>query len=242
MDTLFERLGAGDFLTFIALCIAVFAFLCTYLSFPKNFLKNLALLNCNESKKEDNKKKIKQPSKKSGNSKNSPTATKRKIIKYFFLVDLFTGWILVFLILAIISSLGFLIVKLQLAWFEYPHKGLKWFFFLLTIGYIIIMTIIFTYTNRLRKDYWNRRNRLGWLTFGYVLMLCGGVPLLYFSWPCSLLSQLGWFFISLLSTITILFICLVFVLARYNPLTALAMLWNILDSDLGNTNKKKHSK
>ncbi len=218
MDMLFKKLHAGDFLTFIALCIAAFAFLCQYLSFPKNFLKYLTYFNQNEAKElSDNKK---------------------KIIYFFFVIDLFIGWILVFLIFAMIGSLGFLIASLQLSWWEYPHKNLRWFLFVGSIVYTIFMVYIFIFVYRFRREYWEKKSRLGWTIFCFLLLLLENIPLFIFSWPFSQFSLSG-FFVTLLGNLTVLFICIVFALCRYNPLTELAKIWKILGLELGKIDKKE---
>lgn len=234
MDMFFKKLDAGDFLTFIALCIAAFAFMCQYLGYLKNFLKNLASYDQKEDRKQnfkDNEKGIEQ------------------IINYFFVIDLFTAWTLVFLIFSIIWSLGFLTVSLQLEEFvytykgytykRYAYKGLRCFLFVTTIIYIILLIFIFMKVNRLRKKDWKNKSRLGWLICSVVLLLAGSSPLIYFSWPSYQSSQLGGFFISMLGNLVSLFACLVFALWKYNPLTNLAILWKILNRNSRDVNNEE---
>ncbi len=204
MDILFEKLDPGDFLTFISLCIAAFSFLCQYLSFPKNFLKNLAILN---------QEKL--------NNLNDGENSKKIIIKYFFVIDLFTAWILVFLIFAMICSLGFLTVSLS----KGSYKGLRIFLFVLTITYISLMIYVFIKTYQLRKKDWEKKSQLAWIISSFVLLFSGGIFLIIFSY----LLKLSEFFLTLLVNLIVLFICLIFALGKYNPLTELAKLWKILD-------------
>ena len=228
MDTLFEKLEAGDFLTFIALCIATFAFLCTYASFPKNFLEHLAFLRSNP--KRDNREGMEQPLKETKYLVNPKIDNNIKILKYFFLVDLFTAWILVFLIFSISISCEFLISKLQLALCESPYKGLRICLFFTSIIYGLIMGYIFIFYEQLRRKDWPRKSRLRWIIVCFVLMTIGCGFLIYFSLPCwrSEFPQLGWIIISILGILTFLFICLVIILAWYTPLTELAIMWDLL--------------
>jgi len=206
-------LAPGSLLTFIGLCIAAFAFLASYLRFAKNFLEKLYNL--------DNK----------GIKKESGT-----IVKFFFALDLIVAWILVFLIFSMFLSIGFLVVKLQLAWCEYPYTGLRWSLFILIILYMITMCLIFIKAARLRKDHWEPKSRRLWLGFCWVLMITHGLFSLCFVHPFrkfpfwSGLSELGWFFISILFMIVLLFVLFIFVL-NYDPLTELARYWEILEDN-----------
>jgi len=214
MDPL-ENLSAGDFLTFIGLCIATFGFLALYLSVPKNFLENLAKL-CYK----------------------WPETKNNKLLKFFFSLDLITAWILIFMIFSILSSILLLASKLHLALFKFPYTKYGWVF--LTGGYTSVMFFIFIriIIGKLRKE-WEKKSRIRWSLFCLILMLLHSICSILCLPPFSDPPKLNYFFVWLLVMIPILFILFVIVLT-YNPLTELARYWNLLeDKEKVDKNKKE---
>lgn len=213
MDIFFEKVKAGDFLKFIALCIATFAFLHTYLSFPKNFLEKIWLLKnkpLNGSKESEKLKRV-----------------EAKLVDYYILLDLITAWLLVFLVFSIICSCGFLMVEFQLVWYESPHTGLRCYLFSVSLIYTILMCGILGWVCRLRRNQWkeNGNTWLRWVTCCRVITYVTGVFLMLSSAICGF----GWFFVIMLFKLVILFILFIYILGKYNPLAELASVWGLLN-------------
>jgi len=209
MDDICQDLSVTDLLTFIGLCIAAFAFLSSYLAFPKNLITKLKenLYNGDEENKEKKEK-------------------KEKVIFYFYSVDLFAAWTLILLILSIIASIGFLLSKLKLAWYQKPYVGLRIFLASITIFYACIIIHILQELPDIREQKWlnNRRFPVRLISNTFLL---SSFSMLYIS--CYLDNFAGWFLVSLLFSIASLFTFLVWSLAVYNPLTELGKYLDIID-------------
>lgn len=204
MDLL-NQLTAGDLITFIGLCLAAFAFLSGYLSFPKNFLvnlkssKNSGIIECDEQK-----------------------ASINRILVFFFVVDFITAWILVFLMFSIFIIIGFLIVRFQLVWCNDPfYLCLKWYIWLISIVYLILMNIVIYITNKMREKYWDNNSRKKWISFFRIFVIIHSLTFIYIS-SSYLNTRLDWIFIWLLFFLASLFCILIYALACFNPLTELA--------------------
>jgi hypothetical protein len=200
--SLSNQLTPGDLITFIGLLFAAFAFLSSYLSFPKNFLvhlKDSEIVKCNDQ----------------GESYN-------KILKYFFVMDFVTAWILVFLIFSVLIIIGFLIVKFQLAGHVDPfYSCLKWYISVISIIYLATMILVIHRTNTIRKNYWNASSRKKWIGSFGVLVFIHSIIFICLSSPCFNI-RLEWIIIFLLFFLAFLFCILIFLLAHFNPLTELA--------------------
>jgi len=204
---LLSELNAGNLITFIGLCLASFAFLSSYASFPKNLLVKIKEIN--------------------GPNKEESI---NKILIYFYVMDFITAWVLVFLVFSIFIITGFLIVKLKLAWYNDPlYTCLRWYVSMFSAIYLVVMSVVIYSTNNMRKKYWDDRSRKKWISFFIVLVVIQSALFIYLSSPCFNV-KIDWLIVFLIYMLAILFCLLIFLLARYNPLTELAKCKDIISN------------
>lgn len=204
------------FLIFIGFCLAAFAFLFSYLNFPKSFLEDLKKMEGQETTKDRRR-------------------VKDKILKFFFAID-FLSWItLLFLLFSILSSIVFLVASLSK--YKSPHLWLTPCLNILIIIYIIIMIIVFLKAEHLRRIDWETKSRRAWLVVYYLLISVHGVGSYFFV----LRGEVGLvsFFVGMPLMIVVLFSGFVIALARYNPLTELGKYWNLLANTTEDENTYK---
>jgi len=199
MDTLFREFEPGTFITFIGLCIATFAFLSSYLAFPKNLISKL------------------QKNPQSGLPTDKINIT--KILHYFYSMDLITTWILFYLILCLLSSCLLLIVDLQLAMCLYPYFLLRMLIVFFVLECFIIMAYAFLASEKLRGSCWydNEYNFYPIKVVGWLFLSSSSLLLII----SSIFFELVWFFLSLVFLLIVLFLIFITLLASYTPLTAL---------------------
>lgn len=201
-----DTIQAGDLIALIALCVAAFSFLSSYLDFPRSLLDSAMNLDVDN---EDHDLK--------------------DILYFFYELDFYSSLTLISLILTMLTSILFLMKKIQwtsvLFLLEKKElivdKILSWILFVVSVVYAVLTTLLFLFVYKRRKDEMEGAGR--WLFERFLVFVAFVIVLLYSSFPGFSQPALDVFFVTVIM-IPIYHLSGIILALRHNPITALIRL------------------